>query len=167
MKQSGDEGFSAWYASAYGRVRRAVTLSVGDPGLAEEATAEAFARALVHWKSVLAMGHPEAWVYRVALNQVRSQWRRGRLERRWLERQRIGHQPPPPEPQTAIWLAVAELAPRARTAIALRYIADLSEAEVAAAMEISRGTVAATLHKARVRLGELLPAHGITEESLS
>jgi DNA-directed RNA polymerase specialized sigma24 family protein len=35
-------------------------------------------------------------------------------------------------------------------------VADLSEAEVAEAMGIARGTVAATLHQARKRLGEML-----------
>jgi RNA polymerase sigma factor (sigma-70 family) len=102
------------------------------------------------------MGRPEAWAYTVALNHVRSRMRRSRLERRYLERQREGHHPPPPEPDTALWAAVAQLAPRARTAVALRYVADLSQAEVAAAMGISRGTVAATLHKARARLAELM-----------
>jgi DNA-directed RNA polymerase specialized sigma24 family protein len=158
-----ERDFSEWYAAGFARVRRAVTLAVGDAGLAEEATAEAFARALLHWPSVSRMGRPDAWVYRVALNQVRSRLRRNQLEERWLARQRIGYYPPPPEPQTALWAAVAQLAPRARTAIALRYVADLSEAEVADAMGITRGTVAATLHKARARLSDLLTANGLDE----
>jgi DNA-directed RNA polymerase specialized sigma24 family protein len=95
-------------------------------------------------------------VQTVAMNEVRSRLRRVRLERRYLARQRAGYVPPPPEPDPALWTAVARLAPRARTAVALRYIADLSEGEVAAVMGITRGTAAATLHKARKRLGELL-----------
>jgi RNA polymerase sigma-70 factor (ECF subfamily) len=64
-----------------------------------------------------------------------------------------------------LWAAVAQLAPRARTAVALRYIADLSEVEVAEAMGISSGTVAATLNKARTRLGELLATQGLNERT--
>src|SRR5690242_2104092 len=150
--------FADWYAVTFPRVRAAVTLAVGDPWLAEEATAEAFARALASWGTVGDIGRPDAWVYTVALNQVRSRLRRTRLERRYVARQRAGYQPPPPEPDTALWAAVAALAPRMRTAVALRYVADLSEAEVAGAMGISRGTVAATLSKARARLAQLLAA---------
>jgi RNA polymerase sigma-70 factor (ECF subfamily) len=153
------DDFTAWYGTTYPRVRAAVTLAVGDPWLAEEATAEAYARALARWSHVSAARRPEAWVYTVALNQVRSRLRRMRLERRYLARQRAGYEPPPAEPETELWAAVARLGPRARTAVALRYVADLSEAEVAAAMGVSRGTVAATLHKARARLADLLADH--------
>jgi RNA polymerase sigma-70 factor (ECF subfamily) len=168
--RNGDGGaaddFTAWYATSFPRVRAAVTLAVGDPWLGEEATAEAFARALARWPAVCELRRPDAWVYTVALNHVRSRLRRVRLERRYLERQRAGYQPPPPEPDTALWAAVAQLAPRARTAVALRYVADLSEAEVAAAMGVTRGTVAATLHKARARLAELMAAD-VTERTTS
>jgi RNA polymerase sigma factor (sigma-70 family) len=163
---AGVDDFGQWYAGSFARVRRAVTLAAGDAGLAEEATAEAFARALVHWRTVSGMSRPEAWVYRVALNHIRSRIRRLALEQRWLDRQRPGHYPPPDEPQTALWAAVAQLAPRARTAIALRYVADLTEAEVAEAMGITRGATAATLHKARARLTELLSAQGLDERTL-
>jgi RNA polymerase sigma-70 factor (ECF subfamily) len=167
MSDEADErgDFAQWYAASYARVLRAVTLAVGDVGVGEEATAEAYARALMHWRTVRATHRPEAWVYRTALNYVRSRLRRARLERRWIARQKIGSHPPPPEPPTALWAAVAQLAPRARTAVALRYIADLSEAEVAEAMGISRGTVAATLNKARTRLGELLATQGLNERT--
>ncbi len=38
----------------------------------------------------------------------------------------------------------------------LHYVADLSQADVAALMGITTGTVAATLHQARARLAELM-----------
>jgi RNA polymerase sigma-70 factor (ECF subfamily) len=151
--------FSRWYESSFPRVRAAISLACGDWSLGEEATAEAFARALLRWPALAAAGRPDAWVYVVALNLVRTQARRSRLERRHLASQREQHQEPPSEPDDALWRAVAALPPRSRTAIALRYVADLSEAEMADAMHISRGTVAATLHKARKRLGEDLAAH--------
>jgi RNA polymerase sigma-70 factor (ECF subfamily) len=154
-----DAEFEGWYVQAYPRVRAAVTLAVGDPDLAEEATAEAFARAVVHWPKVRAAASPQAWVYTVAMNQVRSTLRRRRVERRWLRRQASEpalHVPPPVEPDDPLWRAVAQLPRRARTAVALRYVADLSEAEVAEVMGVARGTAAATLHQARKRLGELL-----------
>jgi RNA polymerase sigma factor (sigma-70 family) len=158
------EDFADWYAVTFPRVRAAVTLAVGDVWLAEEATAEACARALARWPVVRELRRPDAWVYTVALNHVRSRWRRHRLEQRYLARQRAGYEPPPPEPETALWAAVAQLPPRARTAVALRYIADLSEADVAKAMGVAPGTVAATLHKARARLAELMTTN-VTERT--
>jgi RNA polymerase sigma-70 factor (ECF subfamily) len=159
------DGFEAWYVREFPRVRNALTLAVGDPGLAEEATAEAFARALVQWRRLEAGGRPTAWVYRVALNEVRSRFRRVLLERRHAARHREHHVPPPGEPDPQLWDAVASLAPRARAAIALRYVADMSEAEVADAMGITSGTVAATLSKARRRLAELLADHPVAPSS--
>jgi len=148
--------FATWYGLEHSRVCATLGLAIGDRGLAEEATAEAFARALAAWPHVSAKASPTAWVYTVALNEVRSRLRRLRLERRHTARQRLGYHPPPPDPDPQLWAAVAQLPPRARQAIALRYVADLSEAEVAEAMGISRGTAAATLSKARKRLADLL-----------
>jgi len=156
-----DGEFSQWFAAAFPRVVRALTLATGDGGLAEEAAAEAFARALVHWDTVR-QDRRDRWVYQVALNEMRSRYRRTRLERRWLARQQVVVVPPPAEPETALWRAVAELGPRARTAVALRYVADLTEGEIAQAMGITRGAVAATLHKARSRLSQLLDSTGRT-----
>lgn len=98
-------------------------------------------------------------MYQVALNEVRSTLRRRRLERRYLRRQQTRTEPahaPPDEPDPALWRAVAALAPRARTAVVLRYVADLSEREVAEVMGIATGTVSATLSQARRRLAEML-----------
>lgn len=148
--------FAQWYAAEWRAVCAAVSLAAGDPALGEEAAAEAFARALAMWRRVGAMESPTGWVYRVALNELRSTGRRRRLEHRFVQRQRETHVPPPAEPDTPLWRAVAALPPRARTAVALRYVADLTERDVADAMGISRGAVAATLSTARTRLAEAL-----------
>ena len=101
MTTERDADFDGWYVQAYPRVRAAVTLAVGDADLAEEATAEAFARALVHWSKVKDATSSHAWVYTVAMNQVRSTLRRRGVERRWLRRhanEPVVHQRPPVEP---------------------------------------------------------------------
>ena len=148
--------FVAWYQSESGRVRTVLAGVCGDAALAEEATAEAFARAFARWSSVRAKDSPTAWVYRVALNEVRSRLRRRRNERRYVARQSVTPVPPPLEPRDDLWAALRELSPKARTAVVLRYVADLTEPQVAAAMGVSTGTVGSLLSRSRRRLAELL-----------
>jgi RNA polymerase sigma factor (sigma-70 family) len=58
----------------------------------------------------------------------------------------------PPLPHPELWAAVRALPDRQRTAIVLRYLGDLPEADIAAAMGIARGTVSSTLADARRNL---------------
>lgn len=147
--------FSVWYAAEAPRAVLTLTAALGDHTLAEECVAEAFARAYAQWSKVSDMDSPNGWIYVVALNHARSTQRRTRRER---VTDTIPTPPPisPPESLDPIWDAVGTLAPQARRAIALRYIADLPEADVALAMGVSRGTVATTLHRARQALAERL-----------
>ena len=50
-----------------------------------------------------------------------------------------------PGPAGELWAVVKQLPQRQRTAIVLRHVGHLTEAEVAEAMGIARGTVSATL----------------------
>lgn len=147
--------FSVWYAAEAPRAVLTLTAALGDHVLAEECVAEAFARAYALWSKVSVMESPNGWIYVVALNHARSTQRRT-----WRERvtDTMPTAPPlsPPEPPDPIWDLVRGLAPQARRAIALRYIADLPEADVARAMGVSRGTVATTLHRARQALADRL-----------
>ena len=160
-----DDGvaFDAWYLGEAPRLLALVTLAVGDRWLAEEATAEAFARALERWPSVRAMRSPSAWVYAVALNRVRTTLRRRSVERRFVLRHRAppSAAPPQPEPDVALWQAVAQLPQRERLMVVFRYVGDLPEADIAQALGVTRGTVSSTLSRARQRLAQVLSAtHG-------
>src|SRR6478752_8616141 len=63
-----------------------------DRAVGEELAQEALARAWARWSHVAAMDSPEAWVYRVALNLARSQFRRSRAERRALQRSTVARE---------------------------------------------------------------------------
>ena len=152
---TGPADFSAWYAAEAPRALLTLTAALGDHVLAEEGAAEAFARAYAQWSKVSGMDSPNGWIYVVALNHARSTQRRTRRER-VTDTMPAPPTVSPPEPLDPIWDAVRSLAPQARRAIALRYIADLPEADVARAMGVSRGTVATTLHRARQALAERL-----------
>ena len=146
--------FESWYRREHPRVLGALFVLSGEPDVARDATDEAFARALAHWPKVEAMESPGGWVYRVALNELRRNLRRRTTEARVLERQQPPQGPDAPLPE--VWQAVAQLPARQRTAIVLRFVADLPEADIALAMGVRRGTVSSTLALARRRLSELL-----------
>ena len=62
----------------------------------------------------------------------------------------------------ALAAAVRELPPQRRTAIFLRYFADLSYAEIGDVLGVAEGTVAATLSKAHEQLSAELSIHEVT-----
>lgn len=150
--------FETWYFREHPKVVAALTWVAGDPDIAADATDEAFARACADWRRVAKMGSPGGWVYRVALNVVRRRMRRAALERHKIEPRAEVAQ----EVDREIWTVVQQLPERQRVAVVLRYLLDLPEQEVAAAMGVSRGTVASALAAARRRL-----ASWLTEEEES
>jgi RNA polymerase sigma factor (sigma-70 family) len=159
-----DAAFSAWYRSEHPRLLAAMTLVTRDLHTAQDVTSEAFARALAAWTRVSAMDSPTGWTYRVALNVARRRARRAALEQRLLRRMVPDDPAPPHERSVELWDAVRALPPRAREAIALRYAAGLSEAEVAAAMNVAVGTASATLSAARKALAIALNEAPANEE---
>lgn len=112
-------------------------------------------KAFVRRRAVGAMSSPTAWVYRVAVNEVRMGWRRGSAERRWLNRQ-VADVAMPSDADPDLWAAVARLPRRQREVIALRYLVTYTQPEIADVLGISVGTVASTLHDARAALGKTI-----------
>ncbi len=135
---------------------------VGDPHVAEDLAQETLARVWVGWARLTPLDEAarRAWAYRVAVNFANSWWRRRMAERRALGRL-IGraHADPDPADVITIRMAVGALPTRQRTALVLRYYADLPIDEVAALMGCAPGTVKAltsqALHKLRGVVGEL------------
>jgi DNA-directed RNA polymerase specialized sigma24 family protein len=147
-------GFEAWYRRIHPRLIAALLAFSGSVEVAADATDEACTRAMGAWGRVSAMESPDAWVYRVAVNCAKRRLRRQAFERAVLARRRPAE--PLPGPAGEIWQAVGQLSERQRTAVVLRYVVDLPEAEIAQVMGVTRGTVASTLADARRRLGEAL-----------
>jgi RNA polymerase sigma factor (sigma-70 family) len=144
--------FSEWYAAEYSRLVVLLALSTGSREVGEDAAAEAFARAYEKWDRVRRMATPTGWTYTVGLNVARRKMRRAALERALLRRQRPAEFTTSPPDLSELRQAVADLPERQRTAVLLRYYADLSESDVAKIMKVSPGTIAKTLHVARKRL---------------
>jgi RNA polymerase sigma-70 factor (ECF subfamily) len=104
-----------------------------------------------------------AWVASVALNLTRSGWRRTMSERR--ARRRLPETSisalTPSEEHMDVARALETLPRRQREVAVLRYLLEMSTAEVATALGIAEGTVKSSLSRARAHLVEMLDAHDI------
>jgi RNA polymerase sigma factor (sigma-70 family) len=154
--------FERWYREEHRRVLAACVAMCGDLEVAVEATDEAFSRALGRWDRVASMDSPGAWVCTVAMNCVRRALRHRRRELLRPPRRPSVVETPSSSPE--LWEAVRSLPLRQRTAVVVRYVGDFSEVEIAQAMGVARGTVAATLFAARTALAKTLGDTVMDEE---
>jgi RNA polymerase sigma-70 factor (ECF subfamily) len=137
----------------------AIALVSGSRPAAEDAVQEALARAWERGERGERIESLRAWVVTVALNLVRSSFRRMRAERRARGRAGAagaGGIPAVTELRIDVSRAVAALPRRQREATVLRDDLDLDVAEIAAVLRISEGTVKATLFRARRTLSHAL-----------
>lgn len=140
----------------YPKVVGLLSLYCGDHDVAEGLAQEVMAVICRDWRKVRKMPSREAWVHRVAINHANSFYRRRRAESRARERlqaettARVSDQDL--SSALAIREAVSRLPKRQRSAVVLRYYADLSVYETAELMGCSQGTVKALTHKAIARL---------------
>ena len=119
---------------------------VGDPDVAHEIAAEAFVRLLSRWIKVR---DPKGFLYVTATNLVYDRSRREARDRRL--RLRLVDRGPGTAPAHDPWLRdlVQRLPERLRTPVLLHYYADMSVAEIAAALHRPTGTVKRWLAEAR------------------
>jgi RNA polymerase sigma-70 factor (ECF subfamily) len=145
-----DEGFRAMYEAEFANVYRTVVLLCGDRVMAEDATQEAFARALARWRRLGRAPWVAGWVTTTAINVARRQLRR---------------RPVPPEapvreldPDAALDVraAIRRLPPRQQEAVALHYLLDMPVSDAASAMGCDVGTVKTHLSRARATLARAL-----------
>jgi RNA polymerase sigma factor (sigma-70 family) len=154
--RGGGDDFAGFYAEAVQRVIAGLAVYCGDWDAAGDAAAEAFTRACERWGRVSRIERPEGWVYRVGVNVLGRRRHRTTREHQLLERLEVAPVVVEPQIDPALWDAVRRLPERERQAIALRYVVDLTQAEIASMMRVAPGTVAATLAHARARLHEML-----------
>lgn len=129
--------FARFLEEHRGPVHRFLVATVG-PDDADDCFQETFIKALRAYPDVRDDGDLRAWVLtiarRTAIDAVRARARRAEPV--------AAPEPAPvdgtPQPADAsLWEAVRRLAPRQRAAVALRYVADMSYAEVARVMDCS------------------------------
>lgn len=138
--------FADLYAALWPRLYRTAAAIAGDARAGEDAVQSAFAKAYASWSRVRRADNVEAYVRRMVVNEVLGARRSGffRRERPHEDagtgQASVGHADAVAD-RDAIWAAVRALPPRQRAVIVLRYYEDLDEAQIAATLGCSRGTV--------------------------
>jgi RNA polymerase sigma-70 factor (ECF subfamily) len=135
----------------------------GDRGLAEEILADTFERVLrSRSRFNPRRGSAKTWIYSIALNRLRDLGRRREAEGRALDRSGAGEtgvardEVARVEERTTVAAALSELGEEEREAVSLRYGADLSVAEVAAALGVKVSTAEGRIYRGLRKLRDLL-----------
>lgn len=171
--------FADFVTTRSGALHRAAYLMVGDVGLAQDLVQEALTKTYVAWPRLRDSANAEAYTRKVITNTAITWFRR----KGWYGEQPAAELPERSDhahsgqghaehvaDRTSLMDALAQLPPRQRAAIVLRFYDDMTEAQTAAAMECAVGTVksqvSAGLTKLRALLGDavdlddLMPAGG-------
>ena len=161
MSTGSDEEFDTFMRGRWPAMVRLAYALTGDAGHAEDLAQAAFARAYASWGRVKRAGDPDAYVRRIVINEHRSLFRKHRVteELRGDLTDTAGQQRGPEE-QQALLDALRTLGPRQRAVVVLRYWLDLSEAETAAALNCSVGTVKSQASRALATLRKNATAPG-------
>jgi RNA polymerase sigma-70 factor (sigma-E family) len=146
-----DTDFDAFVGARMGALVRFAYALTGDLGHAEDLVQTALVRVYRRNRP----DDPERYLRRVIINANLSRFRRRRVRESLVARlpEQAGPDPEPPAEQAAALVArLAGLSPRQRTVLALRYGADLSDAETAELLGISIGTVKSLASRGLARL---------------
>ncbi len=156
-----DIAFDRLYRSSRDDVYAYVAGLVRDPAAAEDVTATAFERAYrkrAHFDP--SRGKPRAWVFGIARNAALDEMRRrGRQAELAVEPVDLVGVPADEsaeasERRLVLSAALANLDPRERELIGLKFFAGLSNAEIAAVVGISESNAGTKLHRAVTKLRE-------------
>jgi RNA polymerase sigma-70 factor (ECF subfamily) len=139
----------AAYRRDFARFLHVATAVTGDVELAADAVQDGFARAIRLRTSYRRSGSLEGWLWRIVVNAARD--RAGTQLMSTDAAPEVTAAPSASDPSEVRTL-LAKLPERQRLVLFLRYYADLDYDAIATALEISSGTVGATLHAAHAAL---------------
>ena len=140
---------------------RTAVLLTGDWHAAEDLVQACLGKLYRVWDRLDTSSEPDAYLRRILVNTYRSWWRA--RWRREIPRADLPDLPGPGDVSEAgavaedVRNALAKLPARQRTALVLRFFADLSEAEVADLMGCSAGTVKTHTHRGLQAMRRLIP----------
>jgi len=150
-----DAEFRDFVLARRGALMRSAYLLTGDRGLAEDLVQTALAKAYTAWKRVRGSDDPDAYVARVLINAHISERRRRRV-REWfpgsVPERAAADRTDALADRSVLMAALAELPPRQRAAVVLRFWEDRSETVVADLLGCSVGAVRSHAHRGLAKL---------------
>jgi RNA polymerase sigma-70 factor (sigma-E family) len=158
-----DDALTQLHREHYRSLVRLAYLMLGSHAQAEEVVQDAFVKLQLRWGGLRNLDKAPAYLRSVVLNQARSALRHRKVVDRHDARRTA--EPPYVSPEgeavaaderDRIVSALRRLPDRQREAVALRYYLDLSEADMAAAMGVSAGSVKTHVHRGLATLAHLL-----------
>lgn len=153
MASWSDAEFDAFVGARMGPLVRFAYALTGDLGHAEDLVQTALL-AVYRRSRRMVPDDPERYVRRAVVNANLSRFRRRRVPESLVETlpERPAVDAVPAEQAEALARLLAGLSPRQRTVLALRYGADLSEAEIAELLGVTVGTVKTLASRGLARL---------------
>lgn len=145
--------FGQFYQRSGPEIYRTLSVALRDVDLAREATDEAMTRAYERWRKVATLSNPSGWVYRVAMNWARSQMRKRRYEVQDLPRVAMDAR----MPDTDLNEAIRGLDRQLREVVVFKYLADMTQEQIADVLNIPIGTVKSRLGRALEALRKEVP----------
>lgn len=162
--------FEGFVAAASGRLFTLALLLTGHQRAeAEDLLQDALERAYRRWGQIIRNGDPYAYVRQVMINAAVDRWRHKRRHREEaLVIETADFAGPDQVGDVAdrdlLLRALAELAPRQRAVLVLRYFEDLTETQTAAVLDCTVGAVKSQASRALARLREITPSPRNAEE---
>ncbi|MFG3287413.1 SigE family RNA polymerase sigma factor [Streptomyces sp. NPDC048179] len=148
--------FQEFVRARWSHLVRTAVLLTGDPHHAEDLTQTALAKAYRSWRRVSRADHPEAYVRRILVSCNSDRFRKRRVAEALTAAppERPGHDDAVTraDERGTLLAALAQLPPRQRAVVVLRYWEDLSEGEVAEVLGCSPGTVKSQASKGLAKL---------------
>jgi RNA polymerase sigma-70 factor (sigma-E family) len=149
--------FEEFMTSRWASLVRLAFGLTGDPWLAEDLAQTALANAYAAWWRVRRADDPDAYVRRILINATKTRFRRHRVS------EQPGGPSDLPDPAVAdpaaevgersvLIAALAELPPRQRAVVVLRYWEDMTDTQVGALLGCSAGTVRSQATRALAKL---------------
>ena len=158
MPRSPSDGeFTEFVHASWASLHRTAYLLLGDRAEAEDLVQTTLAKTYASWSKVRDVGSAPAYARTVLVNTAASWFRKKswRNERPTASLPDSGHETDPTDRPVLIG-ALAQLPPRQRAVIVLRYYDDLSVGQTAEALGCSEGTVKSQTSDALTKLRGLL-----------
>ncbi|MFF5078160.1 SigE family RNA polymerase sigma factor [Actinoplanes sp. NPDC000266] len=158
-----EEQFAEYFRVRAQPLRRLAYSLCGDWHTAEDLVQVTFVRLYRRWTG-LRGETVDAYARRVLVNAFLTHRRDRRREALMAEPPERAADSADPTSKVAVRRALAELGPRQRAAVVLRYLEDLPVAEVAALLGVTEGTVKSQTARALQSMRAVLPDAAFTKE---